>query len=99
MENRKQTWERAISLINRMIEDRVEIYEVMRIFTPMASSARKKLLLCDINITEKELDEVVLAINRYKSTLTELSETKVEQRVRRSMFFKTLQEHYDKNKV
>jgi hypothetical protein len=99
MENRKQTWERAISLINRMIEDRVEIYEVMRIFTPMASSARKKLLLCDINITEKELDEVELAINRYKSTLTELSETKVEQRVRRSMFFKTLQEHYDKNKV
>jgi hypothetical protein len=99
MENRKQTWERAISLINRMIEDRVEIYEVMRIFTPMASSARKKLLLCDINITEKELDEVELAINRYKSTLTELSETKVEQRVRRSMFFKTLQDHYDKNKV
>jgi hypothetical protein len=99
MENRKQTWERAISLINRMIEDRVEIYEVMRIFTPMASSARKKLLLCDINITEKELDEVELAISRYKSTLTELSETKVEQRVRRSMFFKTLQEHYDKNKV
>ena len=99
MENRKQTWERAIWLINRMIEDRVEIYEVMRIFTPMASSARKKLLLCDINITEKELDEVELAINRYKSTLTELSETKVEQRVRRSMFFKTLQEHYDKNKV
>lgn len=99
MENRKQTWERAISLINRMIEDRVEIYEVMRIFTPMASSARKKLLLCDINITEKELDEVELAINRYKSTLTELSETRVEQRVRRSMFFKTLQEHYDKNKV
>lgn len=100
MENtKKKNWERAISLIGRMIEERVEIYEVMRIFTPMASTARKKLLLCDIDITDKELDEVESAINRYNKTLTDLSETKVEQRVRRSMFFKTLQEHYDKNKV
>jgi len=100
MENtKKKNWERAISLIGRMIEERVEIYEVMRIFTPMASTSRMKLLLCAIDITDKELDAVESAINRYNKTLTDLSETKVEQRVRRSMFFKTLQEHYDKNKV
>jgi hypothetical protein len=96
---KKKNWERAISLISRMIEDRVEIYEVMRIFTPMASASRKRLLLCDIDITSVDLDEVELAIDRYKRTLNDLSETRIEQRVRRSMFFKTLSEHYDKNKV
>jgi hypothetical protein len=81
-----------------MIDEKIEIYEVMRIFTPMATKSRRKLLYCDPAITSQDLDEVERAITRYRETMVEISETKVETRIKRSSFFKTLQEHYDKNK-
>lgn len=81
-----------------MIDEKIEIYEVMRIFTPMATKSRRKLLYCDPAITSQDLDEVEKAITRYRETMMEISETKVETRIKRSSFFKTLQEHYDKNK-
>jgi hypothetical protein len=94
----KKTWERAKTVLQRLIDDRVEIYEVTRIFNPMANGARKTLCLCKPSVTDNDLDEVEKTIERYKNTLSEVSSTRVEQRVKRSMFFKTLQEHYDKNK-
>lgn len=81
-----------------MIEEKIEIYEVMRIFTPMATKSRRKLLYCDPTITSEDLDQVEKAIKRYQQTLDEISKTKVETRIKRSSFFKTLQEHYDQNK-
>jgi hypothetical protein len=96
--NNIQNWSRAILILNTMIEERIEIYEVMRIFTPMATKSRRKLLYCDPNITSEDLDEVEKAIKRYRETLDEISKTKVETRIKRSSFFKTLQEHYDQNK-
>jgi hypothetical protein len=81
-----------------MIEEKIEIYEVMRIFTPMATKSRRKLLYCDPAITSEDLDQVETAIKRYAETLKEISDTKVETRIKRSSFFKTLQEHYDQNK-
>jgi hypothetical protein len=96
--NNIKNWDRAILLLNTMIDEKIEIYEVMRIFTPMATKSRRKLLYCDPNITSQDLDEVEKAIRRYKDTMTEISQTKVETRIKRSSFFKTLQEHYDKNK-
>jgi len=81
-----------------MIEEKIEIYEVMKIFTPMATRSRRKLLYCDPNITSEDLDQVEKAIRRYRETLDEISKTKVETRIKRSSFFKTLQEHYDQNK-
>ena len=81
-----------------MIEEKIEIYEVMRIFTPMATKSRRKLLYCDPGITSEDLDQVEIAIKRYAETLKEISDTKVETRIKRSSFFKTLQEHYDQNK-
>ena len=94
----QQNWERAISLINRMLDEKIEIYEVMRIFTPMSTKARRKILYCDPAITSNDLDEVELAINRYSKTLEEITTTQVEKRIRRSAYFQTLKEHYDKNK-
>jgi hypothetical protein len=96
--NNLQNWNRAILLLNTMIEERIEIYEVMRIFTPMATKSRRKLLYCDPKITSEDLDQVEKAIIRYRETLDEISKTKVETRIKRSSFFKTLQEHYDQNK-
>jgi hypothetical protein len=96
--NNIKNWDRAILLLNTMIDEKIEIYEVMRIFTPMATKSRRRLLYCDPNITSQDLDEVEKAIRRYKETMTEISQTKVETRIKRSSFFKTLQEHYDKNK-
>lgn len=96
--NKLQNWNRAILLLNTMIEEKIEIYEVMRIFTPMATKSRRKLLYCDPNITSEDLDQVEKAIRRYRETLDEISKTKVETRIKRSSFFKTLQEHYDQNK-
>jgi hypothetical protein len=96
--NNIQNWNRAILILNTMIDEKIEIYEVMRIFTPMATKSRRKLLYCDPTITSQDLDEVERAITRYKETMIEISETKVETRIKRSSFFKTLQEHYDKNK-
>jgi hypothetical protein len=96
--NNQQNWNRAILLLNTMIEERIEIYEVMRIFTPMATKSRRKLLYCDPAITSEDLDQVEIAIKRYAETLKEISDTKVETRIKRSSFFKTLQEHYDQNK-
>jgi hypothetical protein len=96
--NNIKNWDRAIILLNTMIEEKIEIYEVMRIFTPMATKSRRKLLYCDPAITSEDLDEVEKAIRRYKETMTEISKTKVETRIKRSSFFKTLQEHYDKDK-
>ena len=96
--NNLQNWNRAILLLNTMIEEKIEIYEVMRIFTPMATKSRRKLLYCDPNITSEDLDQVEKAIRRYRETLDEISKTKVETRIKRSSFFKTLQEHYDHNK-
>lgn len=96
--NNLQNWDRAILLLNTMIEEKIEIYEVMRIFTPMATKSRRKLLYCDPNITSDDLDQVERAIKRYRETLDEISKTKVETRIKRSSFFKTLQEHYDQNK-
>ena len=93
-----QNWNRAILLLNTMIEEKIEIYEVMRIFTPMATKSRRKLLYCDPAITSDDLDQVERAIRRYRETLDEISKTKVETRIKRSSFFKTLQEHYDQNK-
>jgi len=90
-------WNRAILLLNTMIDEKIEIYEVMRIFTPMATKSRRKLLYCDPSITPDDLDQVEKAIKRYTETLKDISETKVETRIKRSSFFKTLQEHYDKN--
>ena len=81
-----------------MIEEKIEIYEVMRIFTPMATKSRRKLLYCDPSITSEDLDQVEKAIRRYRETLDEISKTRVETRIKRSSFFKTLQEHYDQNK-
>ena len=81
-----------------MIDEKIEIYEVMRIFTPMATKSRRKLLYCDPAITSEDLDQVEKAIKRYQQTLDEISKTKVETRIKRSSFFKTLQEHYDKDK-
>lgn len=85
-------------LLNTMIDEKIEIYEVMRIFTPMATKSRRKLLYCDPAITSEDLDQIEKAIRRYKETLDEISKTKVETRIKRSSFFKTLQEHYDQNK-
>lgn len=96
--NKQHNWERAIRLINRMLDEKIEIYEVMRIFTPMSTSARRKILYCDPAITSDELDQVELAINRYSKTLDEITSTQVEKRIRRSAYFQTLKEHYDKNK-
>jgi hypothetical protein len=96
--NNQQNWNRAILLLNTMIEERIEIYEVMRIFTPMATKSRRKLLYCDPAITSEDLDQVEMAIKRYAETLKEISDTRVETRIKRSSFFKTLQEHYDQNK-
>jgi hypothetical protein len=96
--NNQQNWNRAILLLNTMIEERIEIYEVMRIFSPMATKSRRKLLYCDPAITSEDLDQVEMAIKRYAETLKEISDTKVETRIKRSSFFKTLQEHYDQNK-
>jgi hypothetical protein len=96
--NNQQNWNRAILILNTMIEEKIEIYEVMRIFTPMATKSRRKLLYCDPAITSEDLDQVEMAIKRYAETLKEISDTKVETRVKRSSFFKTLQEHYDQNK-
>jgi hypothetical protein len=96
--NNEQNWNRAIILLNTMIEEKIEIYEVMRIFTPMATKSRRKLLYCDPAITSEDLDQVEKAIRRYRETLDEISKTKVETRIKRSSFFKTLQEHYDQNK-
>jgi hypothetical protein len=96
--NNQQNWSRAILLLNTMIDEKIEIYEVMRIFTPMATKSRRKLLYCDPAITSEDLDQVEKAIRRYRETLDEISKTKVETRIKRSSFFKTLQEHYDQNK-
>jgi hypothetical protein len=96
--NNQQNWNRAILLLNTMIEERIEIYEVMRIFTPMATKSRRRLLYCDPAITSEDLDQVEMAIKRYAETLKEISDTRVETRIKRSSFFKTLQEHYDQNK-
>jgi hypothetical protein len=96
--NNQQNWNRAILILNTMIEEKIEIYEVMRIFTPMATKSRRKLLYCDPAITSEDLDQVEIAIKRYAETLKEISDTKVETRIKRSSFFKTLQEHYDQNK-
>jgi hypothetical protein len=96
--NNLQNWNRAILILNTMIEEKIEIYEVMRIFTPMATKSRRKLLYCDPAITSEDLDQVEKAIRRYRETLDEISKTKVETRIKRSSFFKTLQEHYDQNK-
>lgn len=93
-----ENWNRAILLLNTMIEEKIEIYEVMRIFTPMATKSRRKLLYCDPSITSEDLDQVEKAIRRYRDTLDEISKTRVETRIKRSSFFKTLQEHYDQNK-
>jgi hypothetical protein len=96
--NNLQNWNRAILILNTMIEEKIEIYEVMRIFTPMATKSRRKLLYCDPAITSEDLDQVEKAIRRYRETLDEISKTRVETRIKRSSFFKTLQEHYDQNK-
>lgn len=96
--NRTDNWKRAISIVNQMIDDKIEIYEVMKIFTPMATSARRKLLYCDPHITSEDLDQVEKAIARYNSTLEEMGKTQVETRIKRSMYFQKLKEHYDKDK-
>jgi hypothetical protein len=96
--NNIENWNRAILLLNTMIDEKIEIYEVMRIFTPMATKSRRRLLYCDPHITSEDLDQVEKAIRRYRETLDEISKTKVETRIKRSSFFKTLQEHYDQNK-
>ena len=96
--NNLQNWNRAILLLNTMIDEKIEIYEVMRIFTPMATKSRRKLLYCDPAITSEDLDQVEKAVRRYRETLDEISKTKVETRIKRSSFFKTLQDHYDQNK-
>jgi hypothetical protein len=62
--NNIENWDRAILLLNTMIDEKIEIYEVMRIFTPMATKSRRRLLYCDPNITSQDLDEVEKAIRR-----------------------------------
>ena len=96
--NNTQNWNRAIKLLNQMLEDKIEIYEVMKIFTPMASSARRNLLYCSPHITSEDLDQVEKAISRYRSTLEEMTKTQVETRIKRSVYFQKLKEHYDKDK-
>lgn len=93
-----QNWNRAITLLNQMLEDKIEIYEVMKIFTPMASSARRNLLYCNPHISSEDLDQVEKAISRYKQTLEEMTKTQVETRIKRSVYFQKLKEHYDKDK-
>lgn len=94
----KKTWERAKEVFRKLIDNRIEIYEATRILNPMSNNARKKLSLCKPDITNKDLDQIEETIDRYNDTLKQMSSTMVEQRVRRSEFFKTLQEHYDKDK-
>ena len=96
--NKIDNWNRAVNLIQRMMDEKIEIYEVMRIFTPMSTKARRKILYCDPNITSDDLDQVELAVSRYSKTLEEITSTQVEKRIRRSAYFQTLKEHYDKNK-
>jgi len=96
--NNIQNWNRAIMLVNQMIEDKIEIYEVMKIFTPMATSSRRSLLYCNPKITSDDLDQVEKAISRYKDTLEEMGRTQVETRIKRSNYFQKLKEHYDKDK-
>lgn len=96
--NNKQNWERAISLVRTMLDEKIEIYEVMKIFTPMASTARRNLLYCNPHISSEDLDHVESAIIRYRNTLEEMGKTQVETRVKRSTYFQKLKEHYDKDK-
>ena len=81
-----------------MLDDKIEIYEVMKIFTPMASAARRNLLYCNPRISIDDLDQVEKAISRYKQTLEEMTKTQVETRIKRSVYFQKLKEHYDKDK-
>lgn len=96
--NNVKNWKRSIELVKQMLDDKIEIYEVMKIFTPMASSARRNLLYCNPHISAEDLDQVEKAIQRYKSTLEEMGKTQVETRIKRSMYFQKLKEHYDKDK-
>jgi hypothetical protein len=96
--NNVDNWKRAISIVNTMIEDKIEIYEVMKIFTPMAFPARRNLLYCNPNISSDDLDQVEKAILRYKKTLEDIAKTQVETRIKRSAYFQKLKEHYDKDK-
>ena len=96
--NKVDNWKRAISIVNTMIDEKIEIYEVMKIFTPMASSARRNLLYCNPSISSDDLDQVEKAIARYKDTLGEIGKTQVETRIKRSTYFQKLKEHYDKDK-
>jgi hypothetical protein len=94
----KKVWSRAKQLLQTMIDDRIEIYEVTRILNPMSNESRKKLSLCRTDITDEDLDQIEETIKRYKETLIDMSSTVVTQRVKRSEFFKKLEQHYDKNK-
>jgi hypothetical protein len=96
--NNEKNWKRSIELVKQMLDDKIEIYEVMKIFTPMASSSRRNLLYCNPHISSEDLDQVEKAIHRYKSTLEEMGKTQVETRIKRSMYFQKLKEHYDKDK-
>lgn len=96
--SKTENWNRAINLLNQMLDDKIEIYEVMKIFTPMASVARRNLLYCNPRISIDDLDQVEKAISRYKQTLEEMTKTQVETRIKRSVYFQKLKEHYDKDK-
>lgn len=96
--NKVDNWNRAISLVNQMIDEKIEIYEVMKIFTPMATAARRNLLYCSPEISSSDLDQVEKAIQRYKLTLEDMGKTQVETRIKRSTYFQKLKEHYDKDK-
>lgn len=97
MSNQKN-WERAIALCQRMLDEKVEIYEVMRIFSPMGANARRKLIYCHMDITSEDLDQIESAIEKYKIATDELAKTMVKTRIKKSMFYIKIKELYDKNK-
>lgn len=99
MSNRVEVWQKAIDTLNRYIEQKVEIYDYVRIFNPMHKESRSRLTCGDMNITAEDISECDKAVERYNSTLSGMVEKGFNiKRRKRSSFYKEMSEYYEKNK-
>lgn len=93
-----EVWRRAAKFLRDMSEQKKEIYDIVRIFNPMAKASRSKLTKGSTDLTHKDIDEVEKAVARYDAAIHGMTVNKIDMgRIKRSRYYIELNDYYNKN--
>lgn len=73
-------YDKAIELLNYLIEEEIEAADLVSMFSPMDKPAWRKIILCKTNLNQDDFDSIYSAIKKRKDMIFESDAAKAERR-------------------